>query len=113
MVEENSIHERERDADLKRIARVVAAEVLATAGAAATNLTNVASAAAQTLAETTKLDLGYIKADIIEIKALLVKMPDKFISVDSFTPVKNIVYGLVALILTGVIAGLLALVLRK
>ena len=105
--------DREREADLKRIARVVAAEVLATAGAAATNLTNVASQAAQTLAETTKLDLGYIKTDIIEIKALILKMPEKFISIEAFGPVKNLVYGLVALILTGVFVGLLALVLKK
>jgi len=105
--------DREREADLKRIARVVAAEVLATAGAAATNLTNVASQAAQTLAETTKLDLGYIKADIIEIKSLLVKMPEKFISIEAFSPVKNLVYGLVGLILTGVFVGLLALLLKK
>lgn len=110
MADDTASPEREREADIKRIARVVAAEVLATAGAAASQLTRTADAAAISLAETTKLDLGYIKADITEIKTLL---RDKFITIEAFVPVRNLVYGLVALILTGVFVGLLTLLIRK
>jgi hypothetical protein len=109
-MDNTTVSERERDADLKRIARVVAAEILATAGAAATEVASVAAQTARTLSETTKLDLDYIKKDITEIKALL---KDNFITVEAFVPVRNLVYGLVALILSGVFVGLLTLIIRK
>ena len=121
MDDESGLHERERDADLKRIARVVAAEILSTAGAERTQLTATASQAASALSETaaqaaialaqtTRLDLDYIKKDITEIKALLAS---KFITSEAFVPVRNLVYGLVGLILTGVFVGLLTSLIRK
>lgn len=39
--------------------------------------------------------------------------PAQFVTKDAFEPVKLAVYGVVALLLTGVITTLLALVLRK
>lgn len=113
MTDESGLHERERDADLKRIARVVAAEVLATAGAAATQLTSTAAQAATALAETTKLDLVYIKEALKEIKADLKLLDSQFVSVEAFIPVRNLVYGIVGLLLAGVVGGLLTLLIRK
>lgn len=45
---------------------------------------------------TLKTDIGYIKLSIEQIN---VKLDTKYVSRDEFTPVKNIVYGMNALIL--------------
>lgn len=56
----------------------------------------------------TKLDDA--TEDIKEIKQLV---QQDYVTKSEFDPVKKIVYGLVALILTGVIVALISLVLRK
>lgn len=124
MTDLNGTSERERDADLKRIARVVAAEVLATGGAAASTVAATAAQAAAvlaataaqtatTLAETTRLDLQYIKDALKELKTDLKEMEGRFVSVEAFTPVRNLVYGIVGLLLAGVVGGLLTLLIRR
>lgn len=51
--------------------------------------------------------LKYIQRDIAEINK---KLDDKYVTKDQFDPVKNIVYGLVAIILIAVAGALVALV---
>ena len=102
-------YEQDRDADLKRVARAAATEVVAMAAAAASQVSDTAAGAARVLAETTRLDLQYIKDDLKEIKT---RLEDKYVTAETFEPVKRLVYGLVTLLLTGVVGGLLALVLR-
>ena len=99
----------QRDEELKKIARDAASEVVATAHAAAVDLASTAAQAAHDLASSTKVDLGYIKKELEEIK---VRLDNKFVSQEAFAPIKSVVYGLVGIILTGVVLGLIALVLR-
>jgi hypothetical protein len=101
--------EQDRDADLKRVARAAATEVVAMAAAAASQVSDTAAGAARVLAETTRLDLQYIKDDLKEIKT---KLEDKYVTAEMFEPVRRLVYGMVGLILVSVVGGLLAMVLR-
>ena len=97
----------------EKVLKVAAAESaarLATAANAADQLTLTAAHAASALAESTKIDLGYIKEAIEEIK---LRLDNKFVTLELFAPIKALVYGQVALILIGVVGGLLALVIRK
>lgn len=55
-------------------------------------------------------DISYIKDAVRDIKT---EVESKYVTSDQFEPVKRIVYGLVAIILTMVMAGLMALVVRK
>jgi len=98
-----------RDDEMKQIARAAASEVVSTAHAAAGLLAATAAQAAQALSESTRIDLGYIKKELEEIK---IRLDNKFVSVEAFAPIKAVVYGLVAIILSGVIMGVIALVLR-
>ena len=54
--------------------------------------------------------VDYIKEEVIEIKTVVTT---KYVTRDEFQPIKNLVYGMVTLILSGVILGLLSLVIRK
>ena len=54
-------------------------------------------------------DLNYIKDEIKVIKELLEK---KYVSLAEFKPIRNIVYGMVGMVLVAVFGGLLALVIR-
>jgi Cu/Ag efflux protein CusF len=97
----------------EKVLKVAAAESasrLATAAAAADQLTLTAAHAAQSLSEATKIDLGYIREELQEIKT---RLDNKYVTLELFSPIKALVYGQVALILIGVVGGLLALVLRK
>jgi hypothetical protein len=53
------------------------------------------------------VELRYIRRDLDDIKS---KMDDSYVTKDEFAPVKNLVYGLVTLILTAVVGALIALV---
>jgi hypothetical protein len=55
-------------------------------------------------------DIAYIKEKIIVIEE---KLEQNYVTQDEFDPIKKIVYGLVALILTGVVGALLGLVILK
>lgn len=50
-----------------------------------------------------------VKADIADIK---VKMEQHYVTKEEFSPVKNLVFGMVAVILTAVIGALITLVIR-
>jgi len=65
---------------------------------------------AATIAAAVGVDIKYIKAEITEIKQ---KLDCQYVTQMEFKPVKTIVYGLVSLILTGVVGALLALVIVK
>lgn len=102
-----------RDRELNQVANVAAtaaAELVKTAAQAAANVANTAASAAHILAESTRIDLGYIKSDIAEIKQ---RLDNKYVSVEVFEPVKRVVYGIVTLMLVAVVGGILALIIKK
>ncbi len=54
----------------------------------------------------------YVSKDTFEtIKDTVQNMPEVYVTKDEFAPVRKIVYGLVGLVLTGVVAAILALVI--
>lgn len=55
-------------------------------------------------------DISYIKRDVVDIKNSLEK---EYVTQDQFDPIKKIVYGMVSVMLTTVVVGLLTLVLNK
>lgn len=56
-----------------------------------------------------EMKLDFIKSDIVEIKLRL----DKFyVTQDQFTPVRNLVYGMVGVIMLSFIAGIASLIWR-
>lgn len=55
-------------------------------------------------------DVTRIKSDVNEIKQ---NMAHNYVTVEAFEPVKRLVYGLVALILIGVVGALMALVIKR
>jgi hypothetical protein len=83
-----------------------AAIVAKAASDAATTVANAAVAANQLLNN----DIGYIKQDIKEIKE---KLDNKYVTVESFDPVRRVVYGLVGVVLVAVAGALIALVIRN
>jgi len=54
-------------------------------------------------------DMEYLKKELGEIKNLVT---DNYITKTEFEPIRKIVYGLVSLILVGVVTALLALVVK-
>lgn len=57
-----------------------------------------------------KKDLNYIKDKVDDIED---KVEGNYVTKTEFQPIKQIVYGMVAIILVGVIGGLLTLILRQ
>ena len=55
-------------------------------------------------------DISYIKRDIVEIKG---KLEKEYVTQDQIDPIKRIVYGLVSIILTSVVVGIVALVVKN
>lgn len=55
-------------------------------------------------------DISYIKDDIRDIKS---KLNAKYITRTEFEPIKKIVYGVVAIILTAVVGAIVGLVILK
>jgi len=124
---------KSRAAEVSSMAMAKALEV---ATLAATKAADAASAAANIAAATSK-DLEYIKKDIAdtkqEIKTINEKLDnkyvtkdeykackditdrldDRFITKDQFSTVKSVVYGLVALIMTSVITGLMWMLIHR
>ncbi len=48
-----------------------------------------------------------------KVDTLVAEIPKRYVTADQFQPVRNLVYGLTAVILTGVIGALVSLVIRK
>ena len=57
-----------------------------------------------------EVELKYIRRDLDDIKK---KLGEHYITKNEFAPVRNLVYGLVALILTGFMGALVTLVLKS
>lgn len=57
-----------------------------------------------------EVKLDFIIKEIDEIK---MKLENKYVSQDEFQPIKNIVYGMVAIILSTSIIALLTLIYKK
>lgn len=55
-------------------------------------------------------DLEYIKANVDDIKH---KMEQDYVTQEEFKPIRNIVYGMVSIVLTGVVGALLALIIKQ
>ena len=56
-----------------------------------------------------KNDLDHLCTDVREIKEMLEK---KYVTKEEFDPIKKIVYGVVGLVLTAIMVGILALVIK-
>lgn len=55
-------------------------------------------------------DIKYIREDILDIKR---KLENEYITRQEFDPVKKIVYGIIGVVLTGVLGSLLGLIILK
>jgi hypothetical protein len=55
-------------------------------------------------------DIDYIKISVTKIETLI---ENKYVPKSDFEPVRNIVYGMVGILLTGIVIAILTLVLRK
>lgn len=55
-------------------------------------------------------DIHYIRRDVEDIKS---KLEKEYVTQDQFDPIKKIVYGLVSVILTTVVVGLLMIVIKN
>lgn len=55
-------------------------------------------------------DLGYVRKAVDDVKD---QLTGNYVTNDQFTPVRNLVYGLVSLILVAVIGALMGLVIVK
>jgi len=101
--------EYRRDDDLRKVAALAAAEVVKTASEAAAALARESLSEAKSQSSLMKADLDYIKSDLLEIKT---RLDTKYVTNEAFDPIKRLVYGLVTLILTAVVVGVLALLIR-
>lgn len=54
--------------------------------------------------------VGYIETEVNSVNK---KLESEYVTKDQFEPVRNVVYGLVSLILVAVVGALVALVIRK
>lgn len=58
-------------------------------------------------------EVKYISKSIDELRKQIDEMPKRFVSIEEWTPVKNVVYGVVGLLLTSVVVAITALVVHK
>lgn len=93
-------------AEAAKTAAQVAAKAVEVASSVANEAQRVASLAAVESAKISE-NIVFIKAEITDIKS---KLDNKYVTIESFLPVRNIVYGLVGLILVSVVGALIALV---
>ncbi len=103
----------------------VAAKVVATATEAAKKVisaatdaaTNTVAQAAATATETAAVAAALVRSDVTYIKERVTnieqKLENDYVTQDQFTPVKNLVYGMVSIILTAVVIALVALVVIR
>jgi hypothetical protein len=57
-----------------------------------------------------KNDLEYIKQDMREIKDLL---SEKYVMIETFEPVRKIVYGLTGIMLVSIVSAIMMLIFKK
>lgn len=58
-------------------------------------------------------EVKYISKSIDELRQQIEDMPKRFVSIEEWTPVKNVVYGVVGLLLTSVVVAITALVVHR
>ena len=87
-----------------------ASEAAIVVAEAASNAANVVARAAASATAIVNTDIAYIKNDIAEIK---LKLDNKYVTIEAFEPVRKLVYGLVAIVLVGVVSAIIGLVLVK
>jgi hypothetical protein len=61
------------------------------------------------MTESTRVDLQYIKEDLRDIKE---RLDNKYVTVEAFDPIRRLVYGVVALMLTAIVVAVMALIIR-
>lgn len=97
----------------ERVAREVAAEAVKVAQGVAAQAVETATKVAEIASETSKSmvvfakDIEYIKLDVKDIKD---KLDNKYVTVEAFAPVRNIVYGLMATLGFATLAALFKLI---
>ena len=99
-----------RDDEIRRIAAIVAAELVVSIADAARTLAIDTAETAKSAAGSMVTDILYIKKDLEEIKT---RLDSKYVSTEAFDPVKRLVYGLVALMLSSVVMSIIMLVVVK
>ena len=55
-------------------------------------------------------DIGYIKTNITEIKTLVL---NNYVTKEEFDPVKKLAYGLISVVLIGVLGAILTLIINN
>ena len=102
-----------RQVELERVANTAAeaaARVVSIAAVEAANVAHTAAQAAHALASTTSTKLDAIKESIDDLKA---RLDTKYVTVEAFDPVRNIVFGMAALMMIAVVGALIALVVKS
>ena len=66
----------------------------------------------QTIHDDVKDIKSQIKANLVSVTAQVVSMELKYVKKEEFSPVRAIAYGLVGLLMIGVISGVLALIIK-
>ncbi len=56
--------------------------------------------------------LQEIKVQVVRLETLMNLMQDNYVTRAEFEPVRNLVYGLVGLLLTGVVGAMIALIVK-
>lgn len=94
----------------KRIISAAAEDAIKVVAKAAQEAVITLASAASAAQAIVNLDVGYIKKDIAEIKALL---SEKYVTKESFGPVKIITYGMTGIALVGVVGAVVSLVIIR
>lgn len=90
-----------------REAATVAEQLLAKAAAKATEIVRDAKESTTEGLALMAKDIEYIRRDLTEIKG---KMDKDYVSVDQFTPVRNIVYGMIGVLGLATMGAILKLI---
>ncbi len=61
----------------------------------------------------TAINIQYIQKDISEIKTGIKEMSQSFVTQTEFTPIKNILFGLVATVLIAFVGSIINIIIKK
>lgn len=97
------------------IAATIAAAVAKTAADTASAVAKTATDAAATLAVNSSVatDISWIKKDISDIKSNMRDITGNFVTQEAFTPVRNIVFGLMATLGLAALGAVFKLIFLK
>lgn len=94
----------------KRIISAAAEDAIKVVAKAAQEAVITLAAAATAATAVVNLDIGRIKDDVKEIKAML---DAKYVTKEAFNPVKIITYGMTSIALVGVVGAVVSLVIIR